>query len=76
MTTLVINDNTMTARHFLAYVKTLPFVSIQKEKANTKATLEPPYFKCSVAKSLLQPRKQKEINTYSNADEMFNSLEI
>ena len=31
MTTVVINNNSVQARHFLRYVSTLPFATIQKE---------------------------------------------
>jgi hypothetical protein len=60
MTTLVIEENSVQARQFVKYVRTLPFVTIKKSAAVAKP----------------QPEEEEEFNLYDSLNRAFAEVKL
>jgi len=73
MTTLIIEDSTPQAKKFVAYVRTLPFVKIKKEKSEPEFNLYESLNSAFADVRLMMDGKKKKKTLDELIDELRNS---
>jgi len=71
MTTLIINENSISAQQFLKFASTLPYVDVSKGNEIPEKKLKP-----AVSSALKKSDRGKDLIVCKDADDMFNKLGI
>ncbi|GHT66706.1 hypothetical protein AGMMS50239_28590 [Bacteroidia bacterium] len=71
MSTIIVKDNSLSARQFLAFVRTLPFVDVLEDSQEMTEK-----FKKTVVHTLKESEEGKNLTTCTDADDMFHKLGI
>ncbi len=71
MTTLVVKGNSLSARQFLEFVRTLPFVEVIEDKKEPRKKM-----KQAVTNALKKSEQGEDLIECKDADDMFRKLGI